>query len=41
MDMMEDVHDVFQGVGPEGASKLDGGIKRGDLNDASSTDLVR
>ena len=41
MDMMEDAHDVLQGVGPKVASKLDGDIGGGDLDSARSTNLVR
>ena len=40
MDRMENVHDGFQGVGPEGTSMLDSGIGGGDLDGVSSTNNV-
>ena len=40
MEMMEDVHDGFQGVGRKGESKFDSGIGGGDLDGAGSTQLV-
>ena len=41
MDMMEDVHDVAQGVGPEGTSKVGVSIISEELDSARSTNLVR